>query len=73
MGFQPFARPLTTHRTTQTQDKSTHTSGPRVGFYPTNTVHAIDLAGTVIGSPGPFAQQKCELFHLGEHISHEPR
>jgi hypothetical protein len=34
-GDQPVARPLLTHRTTQTQNKSTQTSMPRVGFQPT--------------------------------------
>jgi hypothetical protein len=32
---QPVARPLPTHRTTQTQNKHTQTSMPRVGFEPT--------------------------------------
>jgi hypothetical protein len=52
---QPVARPLPTHRTTQTQNKRTQTSMPRVGFEPTTsvferakTVHALDLAATVI-------------------------
>jgi hypothetical protein len=46
-GAQPVARPLSTHRTTQTQNKRTQTSVPQVGFEPTipafewaNTVHA---------------------------------
>jgi hypothetical protein len=54
---QPVARPLPVHRTTQTQNKCTHTSMPRVGFEPTipvleraNTVHALDCVATVIGS-----------------------
>jgi hypothetical protein len=49
MGNQLVARPLPTHRTTQT-------SMPRVGFEPTipvferaKTVHALDRAATVIG------------------------
>jgi hypothetical protein len=33
-GEQPVARPLPTHRTTQTQNKLTQTSMPWVGFYP---------------------------------------
>jgi hypothetical protein len=48
---QHVARPLPTHRTTQTQ-----ISIPQVGFEPTNpvferakTVHALDSAATVIG------------------------
>jgi hypothetical protein len=57
-GDQPFARPLPTHRTTQTQNKRTHTSMPRVGFEPTipafepaKTVHDLDRVATVIGDP----------------------
>jgi hypothetical protein len=34
-GDQPVARPLPTHRTTQTENKRTQTSMPRVGFEPT--------------------------------------
>jgi hypothetical protein len=56
-GDQPVARPLPTHRTTQTQNKRTHTSMPRVGFKPTitvferaKTVLALDRAATVIGT-----------------------
>jgi hypothetical protein len=56
-GNQPVARPLPTHRTTQTQNKRTQTSMPWVGFAPTipafergKTVHALDRAATVIGS-----------------------
>jgi hypothetical protein len=33
-GDQPVARPLPTHRTTQTQDKRTQTSKPGLGFEP---------------------------------------
>jgi hypothetical protein len=57
MGDKPVASPLRTHRTTQTQDKSTQTSMPPVGLEPTipvfertKTVHALDRAATVIGS-----------------------
>jgi hypothetical protein len=53
-GDQLVARPLRTHRTTQTQNKRRHI--PRVGFELTipvleraKTVHALDLAATVIG------------------------
>jgi hypothetical protein len=53
---QPVARPLPTHRTTQTQNKGTQTSMPWVGFEPMipafermKTVHALDGAATVIG------------------------
>jgi hypothetical protein len=56
-GDQPVARPLPTYRTTQTQNKRTQTSMPRVGFEPTTpvfewakTFHALDRAGTVVGS-----------------------
>jgi hypothetical protein len=52
---QPVARPLPTHRTTQTQNKRTQTSMPRVGFETTTpvferakTVHALDRAAAVI-------------------------
>jgi hypothetical protein len=57
MKDQPFTRPLPTHRTTQTQNKRTQTSMPRVGFKTmisvfaqAKTVHALDCAATVIGS-----------------------
>jgi hypothetical protein len=53
---QPVARPLPTHRTTQTQTKRTQTFMPQVGFEPmipvferAKTVHALDRAATVIG------------------------
>jgi hypothetical protein len=56
-GHQSVARPLPTHRTTQTQNKHTQTSMPWVGFEPTipaferaKTVHASDHAATVIGA-----------------------
>jgi hypothetical protein len=55
-GDQPVARLLPIHRTTQTQNKCTETSMPRVGFEPTTpvferakTIHALDRASTVIG------------------------
>jgi hypothetical protein len=55
-GDQRVARPLPTHGTTQTQNKSTQASIPRVVFEPTipafereKTVHALDRAATVIG------------------------
>jgi hypothetical protein len=55
-GDQPIARPLPTHRTTQTQNKRTQTSMLRVGFEPMisafereKTVHALDCAATEIG------------------------
>jgi hypothetical protein len=55
MRYQPVTRPLPIHRTTQTQNKRTQTSTPRVGREPTipvferaKTVHALDGAATVI-------------------------
>jgi hypothetical protein len=55
-GDQPVAKPLRTNRTTQTRNKRTQTTVPRVGFEPTipaferaQTVHALDRAATVIG------------------------
>jgi hypothetical protein len=57
MGDQPVARPLPTRRTTQTQNKRTHTSMPSVGFEPTipvfeqaKSVYALDRAVIVIVS-----------------------
>jgi hypothetical protein len=56
-GDQPIARPLPTHRTTQTQNKRTQTSMLRVGFEHTTpvlewvkTIHGLDRAATGIGS-----------------------
>jgi hypothetical protein len=55
-GDQPVTRLLPTHRTTQTQNKSTQIFMPQVGFEHTipmferaKTVHALDRAATVIG------------------------
>jgi hypothetical protein len=55
-GRTPVARPLPTHRATQTQNKRTQTSILRVEFNPTipaleraKTVHALDRAATVMG------------------------
>jgi hypothetical protein len=55
-GDQPVARPLPTYLTTQTQNKRTQTSIPRVGFEPTTsvlerakTVQVLDRAATVTG------------------------
>jgi hypothetical protein len=54
-GEQPVAKPLTTYRPTQTQNKRTKTSMPCVRFDPmipafkwAKTVHSLDLAVTVI-------------------------
>jgi hypothetical protein len=56
-GDQLVTRPLSIHRTTQTQNKHTQTSMPRVGSEPTTpvferakTVYALDRAATVIGN-----------------------
>jgi hypothetical protein len=55
-GDQPVARPLLTHRITQTQNKCTQTLTPWMEFEPTipaferaKTVHALDRAATVVG------------------------
>jgi hypothetical protein len=55
-GDQPVARPLPTQRTTQTQNKHTQTSMPRVGYEPmipvferAKTLYALDRAAIVIG------------------------
>jgi hypothetical protein len=57
---QPVARSLPTHKATQTQNKCTQTSMPRVGFEPTilaferaKTVRVLDRAATVIGTMTP--------------------
>jgi hypothetical protein len=42
-GDQPVARPLSAHRTTQTQNKRTQTSVLRVGFEPTIPVFELAL------------------------------
>jgi hypothetical protein len=54
---QLVARPLPTHRITQTQNKCTQTSMPRVGFEPTTptferaTVYALDSADNRLVAP----------------------
>jgi hypothetical protein len=62
-GDYPVARPLPTHRTTQTQNKRTHAM-PRVGFEPTipafeqaKTIHALDRAATAIGITVDYSKQ----------------
>jgi hypothetical protein len=57
-GNQPLARPLSEHRTAQTQKKRTQTSILQVGFELTipmferaKTVYALDRLATVIGVP----------------------
>jgi hypothetical protein len=51
-GDQPVARPLPSHRKTQTQNKRKQTSMPQVGFESRITVFelAVDHAAAVIGS-----------------------
>jgi hypothetical protein len=56
------ARPLITHRTTQTQNECTQISVPQVGFEPTipvferaKTVHALDRAAAVVGTSNKIA------------------
>jgi hypothetical protein len=50
-GDQPIARPLPTHRTTQTQNKRTQTSMPRVGFEPTIPVFEQEKTVHDLGRP----------------------
>jgi hypothetical protein len=68
-GDQPVARPLPTHKTTQTKNKRTQISMPWVGFEPTipaseraKTFHALDRVVTVIGLIYFFGQ-KCRNQH----------
>jgi hypothetical protein len=70
-GDQPVARPLPTHRTTQTQNKSTQTSMSRVRFEPTipvferaKTVHALYCAVTVFG---PWNLGSWHYFEIYQH------
>jgi hypothetical protein len=58
-GDQPVARPLPTHRTTETQNKCTQTCVPRVGleitipaFERAKTVYALDRTAIGIGLGG---------------------
>jgi hypothetical protein len=74
-GDQPVARPLPTHRTTQTQNKSTQASMPRVGFEPTTpvfkrakTVRALDRAKTVIGG----VRNMSIKYVIGQFLVHLP-
>jgi hypothetical protein len=75
---QLVARPLPTHRTAQTQNKSTQTSLPPMAFEATiplferaKTVHALDRAATVIGFGRSFwrfkksVNIKCPTWSLG--------
>jgi hypothetical protein len=63
MGDQPVARPLPTHKTTQTQNKRTQYRHPSIQkdsnptisvFERAKTVHASERAATVIGPTDPF-------------------
>jgi hypothetical protein len=47
-GDQPVARPLPTHRTTQTPNKRTEASMSRVGFEPTIPVFEFERAKTAV-------------------------
>jgi hypothetical protein len=65
-GDQHVAMPLSTYRTTQTQNEGTQTSMPQVGFdSPTplfkraKTFHALDLAASLMGN----------VFHYGQIFS----
>jgi hypothetical protein len=58
-GDQPVARPLPTHRTTQTQNKRKERAMSRVVFEPTTTVferaktfHVLDRVAAVVGKQG---------------------
>jgi hypothetical protein len=69
-GDQPLSSPLSTHRTTQTQNKRTQTSMPRVRFEPTipdfertKTLYALIRAATVIGLFN-FTRGESERFDL---------
>jgi hypothetical protein len=62
-GDQPVARPLPTHRITQTWNKCTQTSMPWVGFESTvppferaKRIHALDRAAAVIGNTNTRSQ-----------------
>jgi hypothetical protein len=75
-GDQHVARPLHTHRTTQTENKRTQTSMSRVGFEPTipvfereKTIHALDRAATVIGSELLYKNNFVAINSLAGHIA----
>jgi hypothetical protein len=76
-GDEPVARPLHTHRITQTQNKCTQISMHRVGFEPTipaferaKTFHALECSATVFGRCSPTLP---EFFHcmLKLHTEYE--
>jgi hypothetical protein len=68
MADQPIARPLPTHRTTQTNNKRTQTSMPCEEMEPTipafervKEVHALDRVATVIGENLPHTVKLLKL------------
>jgi hypothetical protein len=70
-GDQPVARPLSTHRRTQTLNKRTQPFMLRVRFEPTTpeferakTVHALDRVATVIGPSSVSQARKGNLIAL---------
>jgi hypothetical protein len=70
-GDQPVARPPPTQRTTQTQNKRTQTSIPRVGFKPTapvfertKTVHVLERAATVISGLHTYSRENRGSRHI---------
>jgi hypothetical protein len=70
-GDQPTARPLPTHRTTQTQNKRTQTFMHWLGFDPTipvfkraKTVHTLDRTATVIGRIISYMKIKINLSYI---------
>jgi hypothetical protein len=74
-GDKPVARPLIMHRTTQTQNKRTHTSKPRVGFKHTTpvferakNVHALDCAATVVGRLQTYQQIIPEILFINQQL-----
>jgi hypothetical protein len=67
MGDESVARPLPTHRTTQTQNKCKQTSMPRLGFEPTipvfeggKTVCAATVIDEISCSPSGIFKEFCE-------------
>jgi hypothetical protein len=58
-GDQPVAKPLPTHGTTQTQNKRTQTSIPRVRFEPTIPVFRVGEDGS-----GPRLRRPCDQLSL---------
>jgi hypothetical protein len=69
---QPVARPLPTHRTTQTQNKRTQTSMLCVGFETRSpmferakTVHALDRSAAVID---PYYYYRCNNFCVMRNV-----